>query len=61
LPGFPCDDFLVTVEDDYETVPDELDERWDAPLTQEQWNAVAWVFQSDAQLLDDEPGESAPA
>lgn len=23
------------------------DERWDAPLTQQQWDAAAWMFRDD--------------
>ena len=26
----------------------EFDERWDAPLTQEQWSAVSWMFDDRA-------------
>jgi hypothetical protein len=39
---------FVVVADPCENygVEDEMDARWDAPLTQEQWAVVAWIFQS---------------
>lgn len=30
---------------------DEHDSRWDAPLTQEQWNAAKWMFEDRSAAI----------